>query len=172
MLKKTVTYKNIFTDEDETKDLYFHLSKAELIEMELSVKGGLEDQLKEIISTEEISIIYPEFKKWVLLAYGERSSDGKTFIKSEEISQAFTQTEAYSEFLLWLMSDTSSLIEFINGIVPGGLTEDQISEAKKLVEGDEKDMPVDDEGDETEPDQIEPVLDVDKENAEKVQPLN
>ena len=40
MLKKTITYTD-FDDNERTEDFYFHLSKAEIAEMELSENGGL-----------------------------------------------------------------------------------------------------------------------------------
>ena len=36
------------------------------------------------------------FKDLILKAYGEKSADGRRFIKSKELSEAFSQTEAYS----------------------------------------------------------------------------
>lgn len=50
--------------------------------------------------------------------YGEKSPDGKRFVKSEELSTAFSQTEAYSQLYMELATDADKAAEFINGVIP------------------------------------------------------
>jgi len=117
MLKKTITYTD-YNDNERTEDFYFNLSKAEVAEMELSVTGGLSDMIHKIIETRDIPEITKLFKKLILLSYGEKSSDGKRFIKSEELSTAFSQTEAYSQLFMELGSNDEAAAAFVNGIMP------------------------------------------------------
>jgi hypothetical protein len=123
VLKKTITYKN-FNDEEVTEDHFFHLSKAELVELEMSHQDGLSDALQKIIDAEDGKAIIAEFKKIILGAYGKKSSDGKRFIKTQELRDEFESSEAYSTLFMELVTETDKAIEFINGIVPQGLTED------------------------------------------------
>jgi len=120
MLKKTVTYVD-YNGMERTEDFYFNLSKAEVAEMELSVEGGFSKMLEEIVASKDNVRIVNLFKQMVLKAYGEKSADGRRFVKSEEISQAFAQTEAYSEIFMELALNTDAAAAFVNGIMPANL---------------------------------------------------
>lgn len=120
MLKKTVTYVD-YNGMERTEDFYFNLSKAEVAEMELSVEGGFSKMLEEIVASKDNVRIVNMFKQMVLKAYGEKSQDGRRFVKSEEISQAFAQTEAYSEIFMELALNTDAAAAFVNGIMPANL---------------------------------------------------
>jgi hypothetical protein len=120
MLKKTVTYVD-YNGMERTEDFYFNLSKAEVAEMELSVEGGFSKMLEEIVACKDNVRIVNIFKQMVLKAYGEKSADGRRFVKSEEISQAFAQTEAYSEIFMELALNTDAAAAFVNGIMPANL---------------------------------------------------
>lgn len=117
MLKKTVTYID-YNGNERTEDFYFNLSKAEVTEMELSVNGGLSKMLENIVASNDAAQIIATFKDIVLKAYGEKSPDGKRFIKSKELSEAFSQTEAYSEIFMELALDDKAAADFVNGIIP------------------------------------------------------
>lgn len=117
MLKKTITYMDC-NDVERIEDFYFNLSKAEVIEMELTTTGGMTKVIDKIISTQDTPALFRIFKDLILKSYGEKSLDGKRFIKSEELSEAFSQTEAYSELLTELVSDADKASEFVNAIIP------------------------------------------------------
>ena len=120
MLKKTVTYVD-YNGVERTEDFYFNLSKAEVAEMEMSVEGGFSKMLEEIVKSNDNVRIVELFKQMVLKAYGEKSADGKRFIKSKELSEAFSQTEAYSEIFMELALDEKAAAAFVNGIMPANL---------------------------------------------------
>ena len=120
MLKKTVTYVD-YNGVERTEDFYFNLSKAEVTEMELSVEGGFSKMLEEIVKSNDNARILELFKEMVLKAYGEKSADGRRFIKSKELSEAFSQTEAYSEIFMELALDEKAAAAFVNGIIPANL---------------------------------------------------
>lgn len=117
MLKKTITYTD-YDGNERTEDFYFNLTKAELMEMELSTEGGLEKKLNKIIASKDSTKIIETFKDIIVRSYGEKSDDGKRFVKNKEIADGFTQTEAYSELFMELASDADKAAEFINGIIP------------------------------------------------------
>lgn len=120
MLKKTINYTD-YNGMERKEDFYFNLSKAELTEMELSTAGGLAEMIQKIVDTQDTPKIVKIFKDLVLKAYGEKSLDGKRFIKNDEIREAFSQTEAYSELFMELASDADAASAFVNGIVPKDL---------------------------------------------------
>lgn len=117
MLKKTMTYTD-YDGNERTEDFYFNLSKAEIGEMELSINGGLEAMLNRIIQERDNAKIVATFKDLILRSYGKKSDDGRRFIKSPELSEEFSQTEAYSDLFMELASNADSAAAFVNGIMP------------------------------------------------------
>lgn len=120
MIKKTITYTD-YNDVERTETFYFNLSKAELAEMELGVDGGLTNQLKKIVDAKDTKQLISVFKDLVLKSYGIKSDDGRRFMKSEEISKAFSETEAYSVIFMELATNDQIAAEFVNGIIPKDL---------------------------------------------------
>lgn len=133
MLKKTITYTD-YNDVVRKEDFYFNLSKADLIFMDGTQVGGMRQRLEKIIQSQDNVAITEVFRDLIRRSYGERSEDGRRFIKSEELSDAFEQTEAYSELVVELLSDPNKASEFVNGILPKDLM-DQV-EKMKGVEGE------------------------------------
>lgn len=136
MLKKTITYED-YDGNTRTEDFYFNLSKAELIEIEASVPGGVAAKLEKISKDKNGTEIIKTFKDIILKSYGVKSEDGKRFIKSEEISKAFEETEAYSELFYELAIDADKAAAFINGIMPKKLIDEANNdpELKAKIEG-------------------------------------
>ena len=130
MIKKTITYTD-YNGAERTEDFYFNLSKAEITEMEMGVKGGLTETITRIVAAQDSPAIIKIFKDLILKAYGVKSPDGKRFEKSEELSTEFAQTEAYSNLFMELAFDANKAAEFINGIVPADLAKEAAKEAKK-----------------------------------------
>lgn len=135
MLKKKITYTD-YNGVQRTEDFYFNLSKAELMEMELGTTGGFAEKMKTIVGSNDGPTIMRVFKEILLKAYGEKSEDGKRFMKSPEISAAFEQTEAYSQIFMELITDADKSSEFIIAIMPKDVQEDAQKEAKKLAATD------------------------------------
>lgn len=117
MLKETITYKD-YNDNERTEDFYFNLTNAEVTEMEMSTAGGLAEMINRVVAAQDAPSIIKIFKELILKAYGEKSADGKRFVKSEELSTAFAQTEAYSILFMKLATDADAASKFVNGIVP------------------------------------------------------
>ena len=131
MLKKTIEYED-FNGEKVSEDFFFHLSKAELVELELSHQGGLSESLQKIIADEDGKSIIAEFKNIILSAYGKRSEDGKRFVKNATVREEFESSEAYSALFMELVTNADAAVEFINGIIPTNLGE----EAAKITGAD------------------------------------
>lgn len=120
MLKKTMTYTD-YNGIERTEDHFFNLSKAEIMEMEMSTTGGLAEMIKRIVAAQDQPAIIKIFKELILKAYGVKSPDGKRFIKSDEISLEFAQTEAYSQLFMELATDADAAAAFVNGIIPADM---------------------------------------------------
>lgn len=122
MLKKTVSYTD-YNGVERKEDFYFNLSKAEIMEMELGTTGGLAEMIQRVVDAKDAPAIIKIFKDLVLKAYGEKSADGRRFIKSQELSDAFAQTEAYSIIFMELATDDKAAAAFVNGIVPADMAQ-------------------------------------------------
>lgn len=118
MLVKEVTYID-YDGNERTEECRFHLTEAETVEMEMSEKGGLTANLKQMIQEKDNPKIMATFKKLLLTAYGVKSTDGRRFIKSKELSEEFSQTEAYNQIFMEIISGgDEAMSAFVNGILP------------------------------------------------------
>lgn len=130
MLKKTIEYEDC-NGVLRKEDFYFNLSEAELTEMEYSTVGGYSEMIKKIINAQDVPTIIKIFKDLLLKTYGEKSPDGKRFIKSDELSTAFSQTEAYSKLFMELATDSDKAADFINGVMPKSIAKQN---SKELID--------------------------------------
>jgi hypothetical protein len=128
VLKKTIKYQDLDGNEVE-EDFYFHLSKAELVELEMSEKSGLSEMLKQIVASEDKKKIIEEFKKIILMSYGQRSDNGRFFKKNQELRDEFQGSEAYSALFMEMLENEEAGIAFVNGIMPAEL----VAEAAKIA---------------------------------------
>lgn len=117
MLAKPITYTD-YDGNERTETFYFNLSKAEVAEMQLKHPGGYAEYLQRIIDAKDQSQLIDAFKRLITDSYGVKSEDGKRFCKSSEISEAFVQTEAYSELFVELLSSGEAAAAFVNAIMP------------------------------------------------------
>lgn len=131
MYSKTIKYTD-YNGVEREEEFLFNLSKAELMEMQLSAEGGLENNIKSIIQTRDTKKIIELFKKIIIDSYGIKSADGIRFVKTPELRNDFMQSEAYSELFMELAMDDKAAAEFVNGILPKGLTS-EVSKATDNV---------------------------------------
>lgn len=117
MIKVTVNCENLFTEEKEDVDLYFHLTEAELVHLNLANSNKYSKystMSKEDVGEEEIKL----FEKLIEKAYGQKTPDG-LFIKDETARKAFLCSPAYSALLMKIMNnDGITMKDFIMGCFP------------------------------------------------------
>ena len=125
MIKKTVTYTD-YNEVERTENFYFNLSKAEVMEMEMSTEGGMAESIQKIVDAKDAPAIIRVFKDLVLKAYGVKSDDGRRFMKTKpdgtRYADDFKET-AYSQIFMELATDADAAAKFINGIVPADLAQ-------------------------------------------------
>lgn len=117
MLKRTIKFKD-FNGNNLEEDFYFNLTEAEITELEMSEKGGLSNAIEKAVKEENNSTIMRIFKGVIMKAIGIKSEDGKRFIKSEQITKEFLQTQAYSVLFMELATNADAASTFMNSIIP------------------------------------------------------
>ena len=122
MYKITETYTD-YDDNQRTEDFYFNYSEAELTDLQFSVSGGLAGMIDKIIKTNDMPKLVELFRELIQKAYGEKSNDGRRFIKSPELTKEFTETVAYSQIYMRLATDSKAAQEFINKVVPKSMND-------------------------------------------------
>lgn len=135
MLAKKIKYVD-YNGDDQERTFLFNLNKAEIAEMEMTTPGGLVNHINKITDAQNLPELTALFKTLILKSYGEKSSDGQRFVKSEELSTEFSETEAYSELFVELISNADAAANFVNGIVPT-VSNEQIAEAEKKLSPDD-----------------------------------
>nr|DAP46082.1 MAG TPA: hypothetical protein [Caudoviricetes sp.] len=118
-----------FNGTERTEKHLFHLSKAEIMEMEMGTTGGLTEYIQNIIDAQDGPSIIKLFKDLILKSYGVKSPDGREFIKNDQVRNSFAQTEAYSMLFMELATDSEAAAAFVNGIIPSDLAE-KVKEAE------------------------------------------
>lgn len=123
MLKKTIKFVD-YDENEREEDFFFNLTQAELTTMQMSEVGGLEKKLENIIKAQDAPRIMDTFRDIIRRSYGVKSPDGRRFIKSEQLSDEFEQTEAYSILFMELCTDAEAASTFVQGILPKNLAEE------------------------------------------------
>ena len=94
---------------------------------ELSVDGGYAEMAQRIAHTKNGPELVKLFKDLILKAYGEKSLDGRRFMKVDEKGNplyiGFSQTEAYSQLFMELANDADAASKFFIGVIPADLGE-------------------------------------------------
>jgi len=130
MLKRPITYTD-FNDEVRTDIFYFNISKPELVELDVEFDGGFGGMIKHIEETKDNKTLIATFKKIILLAYGQKSEDGKSFEKSDAMREAFSQTAAYNQLFMDLATDDTAAVTFLTGVLPKDLAKDLANDPRK-----------------------------------------
>jgi hypothetical protein len=136
MLKRVIKYED-FEGNDTSDIYYFHLSKPELLELEVEHTQGFAKILQNIIEAKDDKELIARFKQIILMSYGVKSEDGKRFIKNDQLREEFSQTAAYSALFMELATDDQAAVDFLTGVLPRDLGP-EIEKAMKAKEQEEK----------------------------------
>ena len=138
MIKKTITYES-YNGETITEDLYFNLTKLELLKEDIEQNGNFQENVERLTKENNVKEVYNIFKNIVLKAYGVKSEDGKRFIKNEGLRQDLQSSPALSELILSFLENPEEGAKFIEEILPSKLVEEAKKEQEKNKELTEKD---------------------------------
>lgn len=137
MLKHEIKYTDYDGDKHE-ESFYFNLNEVEMIELEVEHSDGLYNWLDKLVKMEDRKEMWYEFKRIVLLSYGVKTPDGKSFMKSPEITTAFEYHAAFNQLMKDITTDEDIAATFINGIMPPEMVKAAEKAAKEEREAKEK----------------------------------
>ena len=137
MVKRTEKYVD-FDGNERTEDFYFNISPAELYELQFSENGGMGNLMEKISKEQDFTKIVEYFKRFVLLAFGEKSLDGKYLFKDEETKRKFQACPAYSQIFMDLATDAEVAAKFMNEVQPPKEVMDKYIAKLKKAEEDRK----------------------------------
>lgn len=116
MYKITKKYED-FNGVEKEEDFYFHLTKADILKMELSEEGGLDKRIEKLQKTKDIKEAIKVFEGILLMSYGIKTEDGR-FVRNEEARARFVSSAAYSEIYWDLATNPVEADKFVKGIIP------------------------------------------------------
>ena len=119
MLKKSITYTD-YNGVSRTDDFYFNLSMREIMNMELGGKDAYSKTLETLTATSNVGEIISAFEDLIAKSFGTKSEDGRAFVKNPEATEAFMNSEAYTELLFEFATDANAAADFVRGILPKG----------------------------------------------------
>ena len=126
MLKKTIKYTD-YNGIERTEDFYFNLTKSELAQMQLKKEGDYAERLRAIAKAKDMPRLMELFESIILDAYGEKSDDGKRFVKvrnGHRVAEDFIATPAYDELYFELIQSPEKFADFLTSLLPPDLAED------------------------------------------------
>lgn len=129
MIKQTIKYEN-YNAETVEEDLYFNLTRLEMMDMEMDENGAMSQRIDRMKKAKDARAAYYEVKEIVIKSFGIRSEDGKYFHKNEKIREDFLNSAAYDEFFMSLFGDTQKVVDFVNGIVPAEAIKKAMADAE------------------------------------------
>ncbi len=116
MLKKKITYKD-FDGKKRSEELYFNLTEPEIVRLDVTYKGGLEKFVKQLDPEKRPDEVLELFETVIRSSYGEKSEDGRFFVKDSEAVALFMQSAAYSALFMELIQDADRAAGFVNGLI-------------------------------------------------------
>lgn len=132
MFTDSITYTD-FDGKERTENLYFNLTKAEALKLDAS---NFTDYLQKVLDSNDPAQILDAYEKFIDMGYGEKSEDGRRFVKSPEILANFKTSLIFDEFYFKLLNSPDYAIEFMIGILPDvGISE---AELRKIVSDTQK----------------------------------
>lgn len=140
MIKKNITYVD-FDGEERTDAFYFNLSKAELMDIELDYNGNMSEAMNIMLEKRDMKGVLGLLSKLVRKAYGEKSGDGKRFLKNKELEDGFATTDAFSNLLIELVNDEKKLEAFVTGVIPADMRDEVEKRMEETREAEAAEKP-------------------------------
>lgn len=135
MYKKNITYTD-FNGDERTDAFYFNLSDAEILDLQVSYGGDMSRIMSNMLEKHDAKGLLGIITDLILTSYGEKSNDGKRFMKNQEIRDGFVTTDAYSKLVLDLLNDEKEFEKFMTNVIPSAKREALTDIIRKREQGE------------------------------------
>lgn len=115
MLKHQVSYKD-FDNKSVKETLWFNLTTRDSAKLTIKY-GDLTAYVKKIEKEKDAAAMMVLIEDLVLTAYGERSEDGRHFLRNDEIRERFSYSLAFEALLDDLYSDEKKMSKFFDALL-------------------------------------------------------
>ena len=115
MLKHQVSYKD-FDNKSVKETLWFNLTPRDSAKLTIKY-GDLAAYVKKIEKEKDAAAMMVLIEDLVLTAYGERSEDGRHFVRNDEIREQFSYSLAFETLLGDLYSDEKKMSKFFDALL-------------------------------------------------------
>lgn len=159
MLKKEIKYKN-YEGTEVIAPFYFNYNKMDLIRLKARTGRDIQDQAVFLAESGDEQATIEFLEDLILTSYGVKTPDGKSFLKTKEIRNAFEYSEAYAELFVELLTEPGAMAKFASGLIDDSNKAPNSDKAELIAEHAQKV-----ENTEWKPD--EGVLEVAKEDLDK-----
>jgi hypothetical protein len=116
MLKKAIKYID-FDGNTREDTLYFNLTEPEVVRLDVKFPGGLEEYINNLDEKVNPQDILNLFEDVIRASYGEKSDDGRYFVKDPELVDLFYQSAAYSSLFVELVTNADKAATFFNALL-------------------------------------------------------
>jgi hypothetical protein len=123
MITKQITFEDA-SGRKLTEEWCFNISKAELAKEMLMGGDDMQTRLQNIVKTQDMKLILPQFEEILRMAVGKRNETGRQFIKNKELADDFMYSGAFFSLFMELMTDETSGAEFLNKLLPQDMMEE------------------------------------------------
>lgn len=116
MLRKTVKYTDL-NGEERQEQFYFNLNEVELSRLVAELGADIDVYTRKLAESQDASAMIAFIERLILGSYGEKSADGKRFVKSKEKTEAFEQSNAYAALFMQMLQDPKQSTAFGTGVI-------------------------------------------------------
>lgn len=124
MLIRNVNYVD-YNGQRRNEEYHFNISKTEYIKLNFTDEGSLKNTLDTLKRTDDAKRAYELIEKVVLLAYGVKDPNGKTFLKTEKLTNDFYQSPAFEALMDEFLQNSGKFAEFVEACVNTFITIDR-----------------------------------------------
>lgn len=117
MFKETFKYTD-FNGVEREETHYFDLSEPDVMRLNYGSGANLKDIVEKITQEQDGGRIIELFEKIIQASYGEKSEDGKLFIKDEKALRNFIYSPMYPQLYMKLATDAEYAARFVREITP------------------------------------------------------
>lgn len=119
MFKHTVEYID-FNGTERKEDLYFHLSLPEVTRLQAEIGKPIEEHIQTLTANQNLKDLLDFLEQILLNAYGQKTSDGKSFYKNKKLRDEFEYSQAYAEVFEQFLTKPDLARKFGEGVADNG----------------------------------------------------